>query len=136
MPLRLKIRDVILPEDVPRVDEQYRRALQLAAQTYRLDELQKTLRLWRLNAWQVSAEGPDAWRALLAKAERVLAPGELPPHSVSADQIRELLGERQRRKPAGQRYGSTAVVPADRGRIRLIPVLPPGCGSGSVARHG
>jgi hypothetical protein len=90
-----EIRDAILPEDVPSFDEQYRRALQLAAETYRLDELEKTLRSWRLNAWQVTAEGPDAWRALLAMAERVLATGELPPHSVSNDRIRELLRERQ-----------------------------------------
>lgn len=58
-----EIREAILPEDVPDFDRQYRHALNVAAQTYRLDELEKTLVSWRLNARQVAAEGPEAWQA-------------------------------------------------------------------------
>lgn len=89
-----EIRDAILPEDQDDFDRQYREALRVAAETYHLDELEKTLALWRLAARQVAAEGPEAWRALLAKAERRLATGELPPGSAPAEKVEELIRTR------------------------------------------
>jgi len=89
-----QIREAILPEDVPEFDRQYRHALDVAAQTYRLDELEKTLVSWRLNARQVAVEGPEAWRALLARAQRRLATGEVAPGSVPSEKVEELIRER------------------------------------------
>jgi Family of unknown function (DUF6247) len=65
-----ELREAILPEDVPSFDEQYRAALNAAAETLRLDELEKFLAQWRRIAWSANAKGHDTWRALLAEAER------------------------------------------------------------------
>ncbi|MBV9140336.1 MAG: hypothetical protein JO115_05380 [Pseudonocardiales bacterium] len=74
-----EIRKVILPEDQPDFDRQYRAALDVAARTLRLDELEKFLTHWRRIAWSATARGNDSWRALLAEASRRLTGGEPPP---------------------------------------------------------
>jgi len=60
-----------------------------------LDELEAFLAHWRRIAWSVAWEGPEAWRALLAQADRILATGQLPAGTVAADEIREKLRARQ-----------------------------------------
>lgn len=87
-----EIREAILPEDQDAFDRQYREALRVAAETYRLDDLEKTLASWRLNARQVAAEGPKAWRALLAKADRILTTGELPSGTRPWEEVKAELG--------------------------------------------
>jgi len=59
-----------------------------------LDEVHKTLASWRLMARQVSAQGPAAWRRLLAKAERTLRTGERPSGMVPMEEVDELIRER------------------------------------------
>lgn len=90
-----EIREAVLPEEQPQLDRHYRRVLHVAAETLRLDELEEFLVHWRRIAWAHTAHGHDSWRVLLAKADRVLDTGELPPGTVSADEIRELLRERR-----------------------------------------
>lgn len=90
-----EIRGAILPEDQPQFDEQFQKALQAVAETLRLDELDRFLEHWRRIAWSVTAHGHDSWRVLLAKAEHTLRTGELPPGTVSADEVRERLRVRQ-----------------------------------------
>lgn len=90
-----ELRNAILPEDQDAFDDGYRRALDAAAQTLHLDELETFLAHWRRIAWSVAWEGPEAWRALLAKADRILTTGQLPVGTVSADEIREKLQVRQ-----------------------------------------
>ena len=90
-----EIREAILPEERDQFDSSYRRALDAAAETLRLDELTEFLAHWRRLAWCHTAHGHDAWRALMAKAERTLRTGELPPGTVSADEIRDMLRARQ-----------------------------------------
>lgn len=89
-----EIRAVILPEDHPDFDRQYRRALEVAAETLRLDELEKFLAHWRRIAWSTDAYGHDSWRALLAKAEHTLRTGERPPGMVPMEKIEELIRQR------------------------------------------
>lgn len=89
-----EIREAILPEERDQFDRSYRRALDVAAETLRLDELEKFLKHWRRMAWCHTAQGHDSWRALLAKAEHTLRTGELPPGTMSAEEIEELIRAR------------------------------------------
>lgn len=85
-----QLREVIVPEDREAFDEQYRAAL-TAAETLSLDELEEFLAHWRRRAWSQADMGHDRWRAMLARAERVLATGEAPPGTASEAEIEELL---------------------------------------------
>ncbi|MGH3906146.1 MAG: DUF6247 family protein [Pseudonocardiaceae bacterium] len=89
-----ELREAILPEDQHSFDEQYRAALETAARTLRLDELESFLAHWRRIARSVSWKGPDAWRALLAGAERRQAGGEPPPGMVPQEEMEERLRAR------------------------------------------
>ena len=89
-----EIREAILPEDQPEFDRQWRAALAVAADTLSLDEVHKILASWRLMARQVSAQGPEAWRRLLSKAERTLRTGERPSGMVPMEEVDELIRER------------------------------------------
>ncbi len=90
-----ELRDAILPADQDAFDDSDRRALEAAAQTLHLDELEAFLDHWRRIDRAVAGEGTEAWRALLAKADRLLTTGQLPVGTVSADEIREKLRVRQ-----------------------------------------
>ncbi|MGH3932728.1 MAG: DUF6247 family protein, partial [Pseudonocardiaceae bacterium] len=46
-----EIREAILPEDRPQFDRNFQRALDAAAATLRLDELERFLAHWRRLAW-------------------------------------------------------------------------------------
>lgn len=87
-----ELREAILPEDRVQFDAGYRAALDAAAQTLRLDELDAWLSHWRRIAWSVSWKGHDGWRALLAEAERRLAGGEPPPGTRPWDEVKAELG--------------------------------------------
>lgn len=86
-----EIRAALLPEELPRFEEQYREALQVAAETFRLDKLEACLRSWRRIAWMTSSD-PQAHRRMLDKARRILAGERFP--SVSAEEMRARLRER------------------------------------------
>jgi hypothetical protein len=89
-----ELREAILPEDVPQFDRSYREALDAAAETLRLDELEKFLAHWRRIASSATARGHDHWRAVLARAEHTLRTGEPPPGTVSEEEIEDLIRAR------------------------------------------
>jgi Family of unknown function (DUF6247) len=89
-----ELREAILPEEVPLFDRSYRKALDAAAKTLRLDELEKFLAHWRRIAWAATARGHDHWRAVLARAEHTLRTGEPPPGTVSEEEIEDLIKAR------------------------------------------
>lgn len=76
-----EIRDALTPEDQERFDTSFRRALDTAARTFTLDELDACLAHWRRTAASQAHMGYEAWRAMLAKADRILATGEPTPGS-------------------------------------------------------
>ena len=82
-----ELRETILPEDQPHFDRQYRQALDAAAETLTLGELESFLSHWRRIAWSATANGHDSWRALLAKADRILTTEELPPGTVPMEEM-------------------------------------------------
>ncbi len=45
----------LLPEERPHFDRQYRRALEVAAESLTLDELHETLKCWRHVAWMTQS---------------------------------------------------------------------------------
>lgn len=88
-----RLREVIVPEDHARFDEQYRAALHTAAETLTLDELESFLEHWRRVAWSQHDMGHERWRAMLAKADYITRTGQVPPGTVtySEEEIQELL---------------------------------------------
>jgi Family of unknown function (DUF6247) len=86
-----EIRKVLLPEELPQFEEQYRQALRVAAETFSLDKLNATMERWRRIAWMTHSD-PEAHRRMLDKARRILAGEQLP--SVSAEEMRARLQER------------------------------------------
>lgn len=88
-----EIREVLLPEELPEFERQYREALLVAAETYRLDKLQACLRSWRRIAWMTDSD-PAAHRLMLARAEYTLAIRERAPVTASVSEIKTLLRER------------------------------------------
>lgn len=86
-----EIREVLLPEELPQFEEQYRQALRVAAETFSLDKLNATMECWRRIAWMTHSD-PEAHRRMLDKARRILAGEQLP--SVSAEEMRARLQER------------------------------------------
>jgi hypothetical protein len=89
-----ELREAIVPEDRELFDEQYRQALDAAAETLTLDALEKFLAHWRRIAWSQTDMGHEKWRAMLARAEETLRTGESPPGTVSADEMRQRLRAR------------------------------------------
>ena len=79
-------REVLLPEELPEFERQYREALQVAAETYSLDKLESTLQCWRRIAWMTHSD-PEAHRRMLARVDYTLRTGERPPASASAEEI-------------------------------------------------
>lgn len=88
------IRAALITEDQVTFDQQYRAALAAAGESYSLAELDEVLESWRRVARITTAYGQDAYRRMLAKAERRLCTGERPPDAVSADTVRALIEER------------------------------------------
>lgn len=86
-----EIREVLLPEELPEFERQYRRALEVAAETFSLDELAKTLRSWRRIAWMTDSD-PEAHRRMLHNVERTLRTGQSPPGSVPWNELKARLG--------------------------------------------
>ena len=91
-----ELREAILPEERDQFDESFRRALDAAAQTLRLDELESFLEHWRRMARCQNHNGHDHWRGVLAKADYILEHGHPPPGTVtySAEQMRHQIAER------------------------------------------
>lgn len=86
-----QIRAALLPEEQPRFEEQYREALQVAAETFSLYKLNATLECWRRIAWMTHSD-PEVHRRMLANVERTLRTGEPPPGSVPWSELKERLG--------------------------------------------
>ncbi|MGH3797280.1 MAG: DUF6247 family protein [Pseudonocardiaceae bacterium] len=86
-----ELREAILPEERAQFDEGFRRALDTAAVTLRLDELEKFLTHWRRIAWCQTDAGHDKWRAVLREADRRLAGGAPPPGVVSQEEMEDLI---------------------------------------------
>lgn len=89
-----EIRAVLLPEDHPEFDRQWRAALTVAADTLSLDEVKETLESWRRVAWLTTVHGPEAYRRRMAQAEHTLRTGEAPPGTVGSDVVEALIAER------------------------------------------
>lgn len=80
-----EIREAIVPEDRDQFDASLRRALDSVASTLTLDPLNDFLAHWRRLAWSQTAEGHDAWRAMLARAEYIKQHGKRPPEPGETD---------------------------------------------------
>ncbi len=85
------IRAALLPEDVPRFDQDYRRALDVAREALSLTDLVETLESWRRIAWSTQAD-PAAHRRMLQAAEHAQRTGEPPAGSRSWNSLKTELG--------------------------------------------
>jgi hypothetical protein len=59
-----------------------------------LAEVYRVLEAWRRTAWLTATQGPEGYRRMVADAEERLRTGELPPGSVSQDEIKALIAQR------------------------------------------
>ncbi len=89
-----RVRAALTPEDVVEFDRQWRAVMATATDTLDLTAVHRTLESWRRIAWLTTANGPDGYRRMLARAECTLRTGELPPDSVPLDQVKALIAER------------------------------------------
>ena len=89
-----ELREAILPEDVESFDEQFQAALDAAARTRRLDKLEAFLEQWRRIARSANHRGHDHWREVLARADRTLRTGEVPPGAASEEEMADLIAAR------------------------------------------
>jgi hypothetical protein len=71
-----EIRGALLPEERPDFDREYRRALEVAAESLTLDELHETLGCWRRVAWMTHSD-PAAHRWMLRTAAERLTGEEI-----------------------------------------------------------
>lgn len=85
------IRAALLPEDVPKFDEDYARALTIAKEQLSLAELIDTLESWRRIARSTQAD-PAAHRRMLQAAEHTLRTGEPPAGTQSWKTVKAELG--------------------------------------------
>lgn len=72
-----EIRAALLPEERPDFDREYRRALEVAAESLTLNELHETLECWRRVAWMTRSD-PAAHRRMLRTAAERLTGEEIP----------------------------------------------------------
>ncbi len=89
-----QVRAALIPEDAAEFDRQWRAVMATATETLDLTGVHRTLESWRRIAWLTTANGPDGYRRMLARAERTLRTGELPPGSVGLDQVKALIAQR------------------------------------------
>lgn len=89
-----QVRAVLIPEDAAEFDRQWQRVMATATQTLDLTGVHRTLESWRRVAWLTTANGPEKYRQMLARAEHTLRTGELPPDSVPLDEIKAMIAER------------------------------------------
>lgn len=91
-----QIREALVEEDREAFDVSYRRALDTAAQTYSLDELDKCLEHWRRTAAMQADMGPERWRKMLAKADYLNQHRQPPPgtRTYTAEESREMVRAR------------------------------------------
>lgn len=61
-----EIRAALVPEERPEFDREYRQALEMAADTFSLEELEVTLQSWRRIAWMCT--NPDRYRQMWRRA--------------------------------------------------------------------
>ncbi|ONI73302.1 hypothetical protein ALI144C_46175 [Actinosynnema sp. ALI-1.44] len=87
------IREVLLPEEAPDFDRDYRKALKAAAETMSLDEVFKTLEHWHRIA-RITQLDPERHRRMLQRAEHILRTGEPMPDAVSLDEVKAMIRER------------------------------------------
>ncbi|MGH3796919.1 MAG: DUF6247 family protein [Pseudonocardiaceae bacterium] len=87
-----KLRELIVPEDREAFDNEYRAALDEAAETLSLDRLERFLEHWRRIAWSQHDMGHDRWRAMLGRAEHTLRTGEPAPGSRPWEEVKAELG--------------------------------------------
>ncbi|WP_410613702.1 DUF6247 family protein [Amycolatopsis sp. lyj-109] len=85
------IRAALLPEDVPRFDQDYRRALDVAREALSLTDLVETLESWRRIAWSTEAD-PAAHRRMVEAAKLAQHTGEAPTGTRSWDSLKTELG--------------------------------------------
>jgi hypothetical protein len=71
-----EIRAALIPEERTRFDREYRQALRVAAETFSLDELDKTLQFWRRIAWMCI--DPDRYRRMWRHAAELYARENIP----------------------------------------------------------
>lgn len=82
-----EIRAALVPEERPRFDDEYRRALNVAAETFSLEDLDAAMESWRRIAWLCT--DPDRYRQMWRRAATSYT-GEAPPaeEPLSATQAR------------------------------------------------
>ena len=86
-----QVRAALVPEDVVRFDRQWRAAMATATEALDLAGVRMVLASWRRVAWLTAVNGPEGYRAILARAEETLRTGEEPPGAVSLEEIRLLI---------------------------------------------
>jgi Family of unknown function (DUF6247) len=89
-----QVRAALIPEDIAEFDRQWNAVVATATETLDLSGVHRTLQSWRRIAWLTTANGPDGYRRMLARADRTLRTGELPRDNVPLDQVKALLTER------------------------------------------
>jgi len=82
----------LTPEDAAEFDRQWRGAMARATEALDLTEVLETLNSWRRIAQLTSAHGHDGYRALLTRADRILATGQVPADSVPWESLKAQLG--------------------------------------------
>lgn len=89
-----EVRAALVPEEQADFDQQWREALNNAADSLDLTELYDVLDSWRRRATTTNYLGHDGYRKLLARAERILRTGEPEPGSVPLEDVKALIVER------------------------------------------
>jgi len=81
-----EVRAALIEEEAGQFDEQWRRALAGAAETFDLSGVMETLDHWRRMAWL--QQDPDGYRRMLVRAAEIMAGEKLPPEPLAATKAR------------------------------------------------
>jgi hypothetical protein len=90
-----EIRTALTPEDAAAFDSDWRAALTRAMDSLDLAEINDLLVSWRRTAHLTTALGHAGYRQMLARADRVLATGQLEPGTVPVEVAMADLGRRE-----------------------------------------